>query len=57
MQILTVKENGTDCVKIIYDDSSECVVPKSGGNLEYQKVLKWIDDGGVIEPEFTQSDY
>ena len=31
-------------------------VPMSEGNRDYQEVQKWIKNGGVVEPEFTQAE-
>lgn len=28
-------------------------VPEASDNYDYQKIQKWIDDGGVVEPEFS----
>ena len=28
-------------------------VPKSDGNTVYKMILKWVENGGTIEPEFT----
>lgn len=31
-------------------------VPKDLGNTDYKEVLKWIENGGIVEPEFTLSE-
>lgn len=46
MQILSVKE-----FKETYLVNGETSVPKSPDNSDYQKIQRWIADGGVVEKE------
>ena len=51
MEILKIKqkENG-------YLINDSMLVPISDKNSDYQRVVKWIESGGVVEPEFTTSE-
>lgn len=31
-------------------------VPEASDNSDYQKIQKWIAEGGIVEPEFTTSE-
>lgn len=50
MQIETVKHSGDG-----YLVNGYISVPKADGNKDYKAVLEWIDNGGIISPEFTAS--
>ena len=50
-QIKTVKEQGG---RYLVDNTK--LVPKAEDNKDYQNVLKWVEDGGVVEDEFTSDE-
>lgn len=47
MQIQKVKE-----LEKIYLVNDSIAVPKNPDNSDYQRIQKWIADGGVVDPEF-----
>ena len=49
--IETVKIKGSG-----YIVNSILSVPKADGNRYYEEIKKWIKDGGVLEPEFTDEE-
>lgn len=55
-------EINTDWINIVKEGGDAVIVngvdrvPKNTANNEYQAVLKWEAEGGVREPEFTQSE-
>ena len=46
MQILSAKE-----FKETYLVNGEIIVPKSSDNSDYQKIQRWIAEGGIVEKE------
>lgn len=51
MNIETVKDFGST---YLVNDSLN--IPKDSNNSHYKLVLKWIDQGGVVEPRFTDEE-
>lgn len=51
MKIETVKDQ-----KGSYLVNGNTNVPKSEDNRHYKMVLDWIEDGGVVQPEFTDEE-
>ena len=49
MEINTVKESGTE----MYLVNDEMYVPKADGNIHYKMIQEWIQDGGVVDPQYT----
>jgi len=49
MNIQTVKYQGKN-----YLVNNQIVVPNEIGNRDYKKVQEWINEGGVVAPEFTE---
>ena len=31
-------------------------VPKAGGNIEYELIKQWLEEGNIPEPEFTEEE-
>jgi len=50
-QITTVKEQGG---RYLVDNAK--LVPKTEDNIDYQEILKWIQDGGIVQDEFTEAE-
>lgn len=48
MKILKIKKSQES-----YIVNGSIYVPKIDGNSDYEKIKKWIEDGGVVEPEFS----
>lgn len=51
MNIKTVKE-----LELFYIINDSLLAPKDNSNRFYRKVQSWIDNGGTIEPEFTNKE-
>ena len=51
MNIETVKDFGSN---YLVNDSLN--IPKDSNNSHYELVLKWIDQGGIVEPRFTDEE-
>jgi hypothetical protein len=51
MNIQTIKELNSN-----YLINESILVPKDSSNKDYRKIQIWIEEGGIIEPEFTNSE-
>jgi len=49
--ITTVKEQGG---RYLVDNTK--LVPKTEDNKDYKEILKWIEDGGIVQDEFTEAE-
>jgi len=49
MEIITVKKLGTDFFLL----NGTLQVPKDPNNTNYKEILGWVENGGIVEPEFT----
>jgi|TARA_R100000458_G_C8041540_1_gene92688 hypothetical protein len=41
-------EGNSDCINAVIDDK-QTFVPVAEGNLHYQAILKWVEEGNTIE--------
>lgn len=48
-----VRKKGLN-LEVFYENEKKINVPKDKENRHYKEVLQWVEDGGVIEDEFTK---
>jgi len=51
MQIITVKKN-----KEQFLVNNSTIVPNDPRNTDFQSILEWVENGGIIEPEFNDQE-
>ena len=51
MQIITVKKN-----KEQFLVNNSTIVPNDPRNTDFQSILEWIANGGIVEPEFNDQE-
>lgn len=53
--IKAVKKQSTNLL-VTYEDGNSLIVPTDKNNRQYKEVLQWVEDGGVIQDEFTSDE-